>query len=290
MPMVVEGASPPSNTERLEIADTAARNVEGALVCLGFRAGQGGAHAARTMMLADLERVLDHLGEAPALVPALRRAVVEDNLLGRATMRARRDAIKHLVELYGLDDRFVLFRTLRRLWAIDEAARPALALLVAMARDAILRGAMPFVEALAPGEPFVVAELTDFLRRRGRQRFSDASIRSMARNLASTWTQSGLLVGTMRKKRVRLEARPVSVALAMFLGYVEGSRGQGLFSTRWARLFDGGEGAMRRCAIEAGRRGLVRFAAIDDVVEVSFRGWLRDGESGVDVEQDRPAA
>lgn len=272
------------------IAAPSTNSVSSTLVRLGFRAGSGGAHSARTMMFADLERVLDHLGHEPARVAEVRRAIVDENLLGRATAYARREAAKRLTELYGLDDRFALFRALRRLWGVDEAARPALALLVAMARDAILRGAMPFVESLAPGEPFVVAELVDFLRRRGRQRFSESSLRSMARNVASSWTQSGMLKGAVRKQRVRLEPRPASVALAMFLGHLEGARGIALLSTPWTRVFDGGAEAVRRCGSDANRQSLLRMAAIDDVVTVSFAGWLDVAEQEALDEQNRSAA
>lgn len=288
--MVDETADDTNTDGKTGPTAAAVDDVGNVLVRLGFRAGTSGAHAARTMMFADLERVLDHLGHEPARVADVRRAIVDENLLGRATAYARREAAKRLTELYGLDDRFALFRALRRLWSVDEAARPALALLVAMARDAILRGAMPFVESLAPGEPFVVAELVDFLRRRGRQRFSESSLRSMARNVASSWTQSGMLKGAVRKQRVRLEPRPASVALAMFLGHLEGARGAALLSTPWTRVFHGGAEAVRRCGLDANRQSLLRMAAIDDVVTVSFVGWLDAAEQEALDEQNRSAA
>lgn len=290
MRMVDETAHDANTNGSPAPAARAANDAGNLLVRLGFRAGSGGAHAARTMMLADLERVLEHLGDGPADTATVRRAIVEENLLGRETMHARREAAKRLVELYGLDDQFALFRALRKLWALDEGARPALALLVAMARDALLREAMPFIEALSVGEAFHVPELVEHLRRRGQQRFSESSLRSMARNIASSWSQAGMLKGAVRKHRVGLKPRPASVTLAVFLGYLEGGRGARLFTTRWARVFEGGTEAVRLCAVEASRRGLLRVAAIGDVVEVSFKGWLRDDERGDGREQDRPAA
>lgn len=277
-------------TTREEGANQTLYTREPALVRVGFRLGSGGAHSARTMMFVDLDRVLDHLETRPARAVEVRSAIVEGNLLGRGTMHARREAAKRLTELYGLDDHFALFRALRRLWTIDEGARPALALLVAMARDAILRGAMPFAEALAPGEVFEVAEFVEFLRRRGQQRFSESSLRSMARNLASSWTQAGVLVGATHKQRARFEPRPASAALAMFLGHLEGARGTALFTTPWVRVFDGGAESIRRCGVEANRAGLVRMSAIDDVVAVSFTGWLDAAEQEALDEPNRPAA
>jgi hypothetical protein len=225
------------------------------------------------MMLHDLELILDAIGEAPLDGAAVQRLIVTENLLGRPTMSARRKAARLLSELYGLDDAVPLFVALRRLWALDEVARPALALQLAAARDAFLRGAMPFVSSLAPAEPFAPAKLVDFLGRRYAGRYSVASLRSAARNVASTWAQVGVLRGSVRKVRGSLAPRPASVAFALFLGWLEGARGTLLFETPWARLFDVDSATVREFAVEAGRQGMLRIAAIGEVVEVSFNDW-----------------
>lgn len=254
---------------------------------MGFRLLPGGVHLARTMMLPDLERILDAAGTEPLDGAVIQRLVVTENLLGRATMQARRKAAKLLMELYGLDDAVPLFRALRRLWSLDDGARPALALEMALARDAFLRGAMPFAAAMAPGEPFSPSALVDFLGRRHAGRYSPASTRSAARNVASSWAQAGILQGALRKTRASLAPRPASLAFALFLGWLEGVRGTLLFSTPWAEIFDADAAALREVATEAGRQGIVRIAAMDDVVEISFHDW--PGAQGRR-ESDRSAA
>jgi hypothetical protein len=68
----------------------------------GFKTGVGGAHTARTMMLADLTTLL-----GAALVEPKRedfnRLIVEGNVLGKRTTSNRRLTARHLADLYGLD-------------------------------------------------------------------------------------------------------------------------------------------------------------------------------------------
>lgn len=254
---------------------------------LGFRASEGGVHTGRTMLLPDLATVLEHFADGPIDPAAVREAILHANLLARGSMHARREAAKRLPELYGFDESLPLFRALRALWSRDVLARPALALLLAMARDGLLRGALPFARALAPGDAFDVKELVAFLRRRNPGRFSESTVRAVARNIASSWTQAGLLSGVVRKTRRSIPLRPASLALALFLGHLDGARGAALFTTPWVGIFDADADALRATAQEANRLGLLRMAAIDTVVELSFSDWLRPEERRWLDEQDQ---
>lgn len=70
---------------------------------LGFRMGRSGAHASRTMMLEEIQTLLDAL-PANATRAGYVEGVVDANLLGKGTAKARELTAKHLVELYGLDE------------------------------------------------------------------------------------------------------------------------------------------------------------------------------------------
>ena len=84
----------------------------------GPRFGERSVHTSRTIMLADL-------GELFAAVPPeavredYRAAIVDENVLGKATAANRRGTGQRLGELYALDPRVPLFRVLRRLWSVD---------------------------------------------------------------------------------------------------------------------------------------------------------------------------
>ncbi len=74
-----------------------------ALVAFGFKFKAGGAHISRTLMLQELMSVLDLVpyGTASSIY---RKAILEQNILAKATDSTRHKSLRHLRELYGLDE------------------------------------------------------------------------------------------------------------------------------------------------------------------------------------------
>ena len=222
----------------------------------GFRFGPVGAHSSRTIMLAELRELLDALpGDADGADYA--EAILAENALGKPTAASRRHSRQHLRELYGCDPRLPLFRVLRRLWALDEAGRPLLALLAALARDPVLRATAPAVLSLPVGAELVRAPFLETIRAGTGDRFNEAVLDKVARNAASSWSQSGHLAGRVRKLRRRVTPTPGSLALAVWLGSREGLGGPALLESRWARVLDRTGRDLVAPAVEARRLGLL---------------------------------
>ena len=149
--------------------------------------------------------MLTDLGELFAAVPPeavredYRAAIVDENVLGKATAANRRGTGQRLGELYALDPRVPLFRVLRRLWSVDVPGRPLLAMLCALARDPLLRAAAPAVLALPAGAELLRPRFRDQMREVVGARLNESVLDKAARNAASSWTQSGHLRGRGRK-------------------------------------------------------------------------------------------
>lgn len=250
------------------------------LAQLGFRFGLNGPHAARTMMLDDLRLLLAHTA-ADAERADYVSAVVDANVLGKATRKARELALRHLATLYALDTANPIFRAVRRLWALNEAAQPLLALTVALARDPLLRGSQPFILSLAAGAPVSRDAVEAHLSAADPDRFSPASLKSFAQNVAGTWTASGHLHGRVRKTRAVVQAQPESITLLLFLSYLEGRTGQRLFSSDWMNLIDGSPDELEALANSASHRGLLVFMNAGGVKEVRFPGYLTPEEERI---------
>lgn len=244
-----------------------------ALERVGFRFGARGTQSSRSMMLRELREILN------ALPPEASRseyaaAIVDENVLGKPTGAARRASRQRLAELYALDPTVPLFRVLRRLWELDRhpaGGRPLLALLTALARDPLLRLTAGPVLALVPGEELVRAEFASAIRAATGSRFNSTVLEKVARNAASSWSQSGHLEGRASKVRRVVAPTPASVAMALWLGEAEGLVGLPLIDSRWAAVLDLSGGAMLPYAMEAGRLGLIRIRAAGNVVEASAR-------------------
>ena len=247
---------------------------------LGFRFGINGPHAARTMMLDDLRLLLAHT-PPHATRADYASAVVDGNVLGKPTRKARELALRHMATLYALDPLNPIFRALRRLWPLDEAAQPLLALAVALARDPLLRGTQPFILGQVVGVSVLREALEAFLSTTHPDRFSPASLKSFAQNVAGTWTAAGVLDGRVRKTRAVVQPRPESVTLLLFLAYLEGRTGQRLFSSDWTNLLGCSPDELEALATSASHRGLMVFMNAGGVQEVRFPGYLTPEEEQI---------
>ena len=247
---------------------------------LGFRFGINGPHAARTMMLDDLRVLLSHTPDnADRADYAV--AVVDENVLGKATKKARELALRHLTALYGLDLSNPLFRALRRLWPLDTSAQPLLALIVALARDPLLKVSVPFVLSKPIGASLPREDVEAFLAQQCPERFSAASLKSFAQNVAGSWTAAGFLLGRVRKTRAIPDVRPEAAVLCLFLGYLEGRSGQRLFSSEWTKLLGSSTHELEVLTMAASHRGLLVFMSAGGVKEVRFPGYLTAEEERI---------
>ena len=237
------------------------------LFIAGFRFGDRGTHTSRTIMLSELSGLL-----AAAPINAARTeyasAIIEDNILGKQTMATRRLTNQRLGELYGLDRRLPLFRTLRRLWTIDEHGRPIMAQLCALARDPLLRSTVKAVLDLPVGAELVRASFLNGIREAVGSRLNDSILDKVARNAGSSWSQSGHLCGRVRKIRQRATPTPGAVALALWMGGREGLAGQQLLGGRWTRILDRSPESLVKFVLRAKQLGLVHARIGGGVVEI----------------------
>ena len=253
---------------------------EALLSKLGFRFGMNGPHAARTMMLDDLRVLFAHT-DALATRADYSVAVVSENILGKPTKKARELALRHMTSLYALDEANPIFRALRRLWPLDEASQPVLALAVALARDPLLRSTQDFVLSQSLGVVVARKAMEDVLNGLYPERFSAASLKSFAQNVAGTWTAAGVLQGRTRKVRVIPQGGPAAAAMLLFLGYLEGRTGQRLFTSGWQELLRSSPDELETQANLAAHRGFQVFLNAGGVKEVRFPDYLTPEEEQI---------
>lgn len=244
---------------------------------VGFRFGQKGTHTSRTIMLDELFILLRTAGSM-AQRNDYRSLIVGDNCLGKRTVATRKLSDQRLSELYSLDPATPLFRTMRQLWQVDEAGRPLLSLLLAIARDPLLRMTAPSIFQLHPGEELSRQVLLNDLHQGVGDRFNPTVLEKIVRNIASSWTQSGHLNGRNRKVRCVVKPSPAVVTYALLLGYALGARGAVLFQTLWTKILDVGKEELISLATDAKRFGFLDIKASGGIVEVSIDRLLTEEE------------
>lgn len=248
-----------------------------ALAKLGFRFGNNGAHAARTMMFDELSLLLDRL-PAEATRADYVREIVGLNCLAKQTQKSRELTLRHLTALYALDPSVPIFRIFRKFWDVDKDAQPVLALTMVLVRDPLLRQSQQFILGKPLGELVERKELEELLGNDNPDRFSPASLKSIAQNLNGTWTRGGYLHGKVRKSRSAPVVKPTNVAFALFLGYLEGLSGQRLFKSTWAVALVSSFDELVSMASSGSNRGLLVFMNAGGVIEVRFPGYLTSEE------------
>lgn len=239
------------------------------LEAFGFKFSPGGAHISRTMMLVELEAVLAAVPFGSGAAD-YHEAILQRNVLGKNTDSTRQKSLRHLRELYALDECRPIFGLMRKLHSIDTSSLPLLALQVAWARDPLLRATTPAVVEAAEGDGVVTTSLAQALEATFPNQYSELNRNKIGRNAASSWTQSGHLIGRTSKTRQRIKPTVVAAAMALFLGDISGFHGATVFSNPWCRLLDLNAERAQTMGQEAHRAGLLNLRAVGEVVELSF--------------------
>jgi len=243
--------------------------ISAALEAFGIKFSSGGAHISRTMMMKELDLVLTSVPQGSSS-DDYRAAILQRNVLGKTTDSTRQKSLRHLRELYGLDEATPIFGLLRKLHAIDAASLPLLSMQVAWARDPLFRATTQPVIDASEGEHVETASLALSLQEVFPDQYSELNRNKIARNAASSWTQSGHLTGHKNKTRRLIKPTAVAAAMALFLGDVAGYYGPALFSNPWCALLDLKPDRAKAMGQEAHRAGLLNLRVIGEVIEISF--------------------
>jgi len=229
-----------------------------------------GTHTSRTIMLDELSALLASCSP-DADYQDYAEAVVDTNVLGKATLSTRKKSLRHLRELYGLRAELPVFSGLRSLWWDNPTSRPVLAVLCAAARDPLLRATADVIADTPSGSRTGTAELSDAVGSAFPHRFTTGVQARIGRNVASSWTQSGHLTGRANKVRAQARATPATAAYALYLGHLADETGDALFRTLWSRILDVPEGQVRDLAASASRLGWINYRSAAAMTEVTFR-------------------
>jgi len=236
----------------------------------------GGTNTSHTIVVSALATLLDAVpADAPSA--AYEEAALEANVLGKSTDGARRRTYRYLRELYLLRPDSLLFRALRDLWPVEPSARPVLAGLCALARDAAFRASSAAITRSSPGDMLRSTDLAEAVAECFPTSYSPGTLAKIGRNTFSSWEQTGHLADAEHatKARTRAVCRPANIAYALLLGHMDGVRGRALFDTLWARVLDQPPSHLLDLAASASQQGMLELRSAGGVVEIGFRELLR---------------
>jgi hypothetical protein len=244
---------------------------------IGFRIGDIGTHTSRTISVEDIAELFKQCAPS-ASSDEYEEAVVSQNCLAKRTTSTRKLTLQRLTELYGLNQKLPIFRVFRSLWDIDKGAQPLLALLICLARDPLLRITAPLILRTRINDELSRQQMTDIIAQGTGDRFNEGTLDKVVRNTSSSWTQSGHLVGRVRKIRTRIKPSPAVATFALFLSYALGIRGKPLFESFWIQILDTYPDDLIYLAMDARRLGYLDMSQSGGVTNISFSRILTNEE------------
>ena len=207
-----------------------------------------------------------------------RKAIEEDNILGKPTLSSRQKSYRHLVELYGLDTQFALFRVLRMIAAEDKGSLPLIAAICVYCRDPQLLASFQLVKKKNLGQEITRIEMEECLEETFPERFSPAMKKSLAQNVNTTWTACGHLTGRSKKIRSYPRASHGAACYAIFAGWLYGMRGSLLLDSEFAELLQSNPEEILSHLRNGSLSGWLKLRSGGGVTEIDFSKLLTEIE------------
>ncbi|MCB0520341.1 MAG: hypothetical protein H6577_03630 [Lewinellaceae bacterium] len=227
-------------------------------------------HTARTLMFAELARVMDHGIQDDSYLDAL-----EDNVANKTTKTNLKFTNQLLTRLYCFEINDLAFKCFKHFWQLaTEQEQPILALLYALGNDYLLSESAVVVMSTPLGEKVAVEKLEENLEQYHPGRFSPKTRRSVAQNIASSWKQAGFITGKVKNIRTQPEVTYLVTAFALLLAYLHGDRGDFMLNSKWVKALGIGEDKVRELAFEAAKRDYLQYQSAGEVTTISFNNLL----------------
>jgi hypothetical protein len=227
-------------------------------------------HTSRTIMFAELAKVMNHGIESDNYYDTLKQ-----NVISKATQSGITKTSRYLKSLYDLDASQPQFMAFKHFWSIaDEREKPLLAIIYAIGNDYQLKNSIPVINNTEIGKKVTVESIESNIENLYPQKYTNNTLRSMAQNIASSWKQAGFITGKVKNIRTQPEINYLVLTFAIFMAYLNGLRGDFILTSDWVKALTLDERTIRSLAIEAAKRDLLQYQYAGNVTSITFKNLL----------------
>jgi len=231
-------------------------------------------HTSRTMMFAELEKVMDFSAENGNFSESLSL-----NITGKKSSLGAEKTANYLMRLYSFDINYPPFRAFRYFWNnADPKIKPLLTLIYAVNHDYLLAESIGVVRKTQPGEKVTIEALEENLEKYHPGKYSPNTGRSIAQNIASSWKQAGFIEGKVKNIRQQPEINYLTAAFAFFIAYLKGESGDFIWESKGVKALCLGETRLRELAAECSRKDLLQYQSAGGVTAFSFETLMKKTE------------
>jgi len=227
-------------------------------------------HTSRTIMFADLVKVMNHGVENDDYFDSLRQ-----NVINKSTKSGIKKTSQYLKRLYEFDATLPTFKIFKYFWyEVNEKDKPILSIIYAIGNDYLLKDSIPVIKKTEIGKKVTVESIESHLENLYPQKYSAKTRRSMAQNIASSWKQAGFITGKVKNIRTQPEINYLILTFALVMAYLNGLRGDFIIKSDWVKALSLDEKTIGSLAIEAGKRDLLQYQYAGNVTSLTFKNLL----------------
>ena len=227
-------------------------------------------HTSRTIMFAELEKVMNHSVEDDSYLESMKQ-----NVINKQTNSGIKYTTSYLKKLYSFNTNHAPFKVFKYFWQIsDNQDKSKLALLYAVGSDYLIAESIPVVVNTKPGDKVTIEKMEENIETFYPGKYSDNTRKSMAQNIASSWKQAGFITGKVKNIRTQPEISYNVVAFAFLMAYLHDLRGDFILKSNWVKALGLNEQNIRELAIEAAQRDLLQYQFAGNVTSISFNNLL----------------
>jgi hypothetical protein len=227
-------------------------------------------HSSRTIMFAELEKVMDYSGDNNNFLEALGQ-----NVTGKKSSSGIEKTANYLKSLYKFDLNYPPFVALKYFWKIAEPnEKPLIAFIYAFTQDDLLTESMEVLKRVKPGEKVSIELFESVIEKYHPNQYSVNTRRSMSQNIASSWKQAGFIEGKVKNIRTQPEIGYRVACFAFLLAFLKGDRGDFIWNSLSTNALLLYESELRALAVESAKKDLMLYQYAGSVTAISFTNLL----------------
>lgn len=218
------------------------------------------------MMFLELAKVMDFSTESDNYHESMR-----NNVFSKKSQEGIKKTSGFLTQLYGFDNSTSGFKAFKHFWLeCDSEERALISFVFALKNDYLLQDSISVVSNCKAGDKVAIEALMENIVKFHSKRFSEITLYSVAKNIASSWKQAGLITGKVKNIRTQPDISYKVVAFTMLLSFLEGDRGDFIMHSNCVSALCLGETKLRELAVEASKRDYLQYQYAGNVTSISF--------------------
>lgn len=221
-------------------------------------------------MCVELSRIMSYISEHNSV-----KSAFDDNVAGKLSKSNVSKTNGYLRQLYGFNDNDPFFRSFLWFWKkMPDDDHPLLTILFAIQTDYLLSESIDILTNTDTGQKVEVKKFEENVIKCHPGRFSPATLRSVAQNIASSWKQAGFIQGKTKIIRIQPVINMQIVVFALLMAYLEGLRGEFLLNSKYIRILGLNESDLLELIAEASKRDLLEYQHSGYTTTISFNNLL----------------